>query len=136
MILPPCKWEIAAKLVEAREEFVRETGINWGLDGRPFDLGSQTGTVSSEMSGGVNRSGLSFDLSVETFDIFGDLTATLGLYEQQDKVKVLSQPRVVTMNKTKATIRQTTQIPNRQTVIQPNVPGCGDFFLYRSDPSS
>ena len=124
---PPMQVEIAAKLVEAREEFVRETGINWSLDGKPFDLGSQTGNLSIAKGGGINRSGLSFDLSVETFDIFGDLTATLGLYEQQDKVKVLSQPRVVTMNKTKATIQQTTQIPNRQTVIQPNVPAVVTF---------
>ena len=119
---PPMQVEISAKLVEARDEFIRDAGINWTLGGQPFDFGSQTGQLGTQLGGGVTTTALSFDLSVGTFDIFGDLGATLGLYESQDKVKVLSQPRVVTMNKVKATIQQTTQIPVRQTVIQPNTP--------------
>ena len=119
---PPMQVEISAKLIEAREEFIRDTGINWTLGGQPFDLGSRTGQLDTRLGGGINTAALSFDLSVGTFDLFGDLGAILGLYESQDKVKVLSQPRVVTMNKIKATIQQTTQIPIRQTVIQPNTP--------------
>ncbi len=119
---PPMQVEISAKLIEARDEFVRETGIRWDSSGQSFDLGSKAGQVETLLGGGINTAALSFDLSVGTFDLFGDLGATLGLYESQDKVKVLSQPRVVTMNKIKATIQQTTQIPIRQTVIQPNTP--------------
>ncbi len=108
---PPMQVEIAAKLVEAREEFLREAGINWDTTGSPFSLGgSRTGQINSSLSGG-RESSFSLDLSVGTFDIFGDLSASLGLFEQQNKVKVLSQPRIVTMNKTRASINQTTQIP-------------------------
>ena len=120
--IPPMQVEISAKLVEARDEFIKAAGINWDSAGQSFDLGSKVGQVDTRLSGGINTAALSFDLSVGTFDIFGDLGATLGLYESQDKVKVLSQPRVVTMNKIKATIQQTTQIPIQQTVIQPNTP--------------
>lgn len=117
---PPMQVEIAAKLVEAREEFMREAGINWDTTGSPFNAGSgRTGQINSSLSGGPDSS-FSLDLSVGTFDIFGDLSASLGLFEQQSKVKVLSQPRIVTMNKTKASIKQTTQIP-----IQTIMPSLG-----------
>ncbi len=119
---PPMQVEISAKLIEARDEFIKDVGINWDLGGQSFDMGSQAGQLGTRFGGGINTAALSFDLSVGTFDLFGDLGATLGLYESEDKVKVLSQPKVVTMNKIKATIQQTTQIPIRQTVIQPNTP--------------
>lgn len=109
---PPMQVEIAAKLVEAREEFTQEAGINWNLSGGSFKAGGdRTGSIVGGLRGTTASSGLSLDLDVGTFDIFGDLSATLGLFEQQDKIKVLSQPRTVTMNKTKAIIEQVTQIP-------------------------
>jgi type IV pilus assembly protein PilQ len=109
---PPMQVEIAAKLIEAREEFTREAGINWDISGSAFNIGNgRSGTVNSAFAPGEVSNQFSLDLSVGTFDIFGDLSAALSIFEQQDKVKVLSQPRIVTMNKTKATISQTTQIP-------------------------
>jgi type IV pilus assembly protein PilQ len=109
---PPMQVEIEAKLVEAREEFTREAGINWGANGGSFTSGSKTGNLNVNSSGNLPAtSALSMDLSIGTFDIFGDLTAALGLFEKQDKIKVLSQPKTVTMNKSEALIQQTTQIP-------------------------
>ncbi|MCB0378900.1 MAG: type IV pilus secretin PilQ [Bdellovibrionales bacterium] len=111
---PPMQVEIESKIVEAREEFVRELGLNWGTGGVDFPVGAQTGNIQSRTSprqAGVTRSGLELDLSVGTFDILGNLTAQLGLYERQNKIKVLSQPKIQTMNKTKAKVEQVTQIP-------------------------
>lgn len=113
----PMQVEIEAKLVEARETFVRDVGINWDLSGQSFPFGSQTGQINSSLSGSLPTNGLSMDLNVGTFDIFGDLTAALAVYESDNKVKVLSQPRIVTMNKVEANITQTLQLPIRQTTF-------------------
>lgn len=117
---PPMQVEIAAKLIEAREQFIREAGINWDIAGADFPVNSQTGRLDSGIRGGMPTEGFTMDLAVGTFDILGDLSATLALFENQNKIKVLSQPRVVTMNKTKARIEQTTQIPIETIIQQPN----------------
>lgn len=115
--IPPLQVEIESKLIEAREEFVREAGINWGAGGQDFSAGGKTGNLSFN-SGPFETSaatrGLSLDLSYGTFDIFGDLTAALGLFERQNKIKVLSQPKVQVLNKEKAAISSITQIPIKQ----------------------
>lgn len=120
---PPMQVEIESKLVEAREEFTQETGINWAMNAENDLGGGRTARSNVRMGqNSANNNGFSLDLSVGTFDIFGDLTAALSLFERQDKIKVLSQPRITTMNKVKAEIEQVTQIPIRQTVITPGAP--------------
>lgn len=116
---PPMQVEIESKLVEAREEFSREAGINWDLSGQSFPINSQSGQFNSALTGNLPNTGFSLDLDVGTFDIFGDLEASLNIFESQNKIKVLSQPRVVTMNKVEAVIEQTTQVPIRQLTINP-----------------
>ena len=44
-----------------------------------------------------------------TLDLVGSLTAQLGLAESDRRVKIISSPRIVTMNRVEASINQTTQ---------------------------
>ena len=118
---PPMQVEIESKLIEAREDFVREAGINWGIAGQPFDVNSQTAAINAGLNNVQATTGFSMDLSIGTFDIFGDLTAALNIFENQNKIKVLSQPRVVTMNKVPAVIEQVTQIPILQITVQQGI---------------
>lgn len=112
----PMQVEIEAKLVEARETFIREVGINWDIIGQDFPFGSQQGRINTGLrSSNIASEGFTFDLSVGTFDIFGDLSAALAVFESDNKLKVLSQPRIVTMNKQEATISQTLQVPISET---------------------
>ncbi len=125
----PMQVEIEAKLIEARETFIRESGINWDIGGQPFPFGDQTGTISSGLSGNLASNGFSLDLNIGTFDIFGDLSAALAVFESDDKIKVLSQPRIVTMNKVPAEIKQTLQVPFQQTTVAVSGPPVVTFEL-------
>ncbi len=114
----PMQVEIESKLVEARETFIREAGINWDIGGQDFSFGDQTANISAGLaSNNVSSNGFTMDLSVGTFDIFGDLSAALSVFESDDKIKVLSQPRIMTMNKVPAEIKQTLQVPITTTQI-------------------
>ncbi len=113
----PMQVEIESKLIEARETFIRESGINWDIAGQAFPFGDQSATVNAGLGGNLNTNGFSLDLNIGTFDIFGELTAALSVFESNDKIKVLSQPRIVTMNKVPAEIRQTLQVPFQKSVI-------------------
>ncbi len=127
---PPMQVEIESKLVEAREEFSREAGINWDISGQSFPINSQTGQINAGLTGGGSSdtsAGFALDLDIGTFDIFGDLAASLSIFESQNKIKVLSQPRVVTMNKVEAVIEQTTQVPVAQLTINPGSPPTTTF---------
>jgi type IV pilus assembly protein PilQ len=119
----PMQVEIEAKIVEARETFIQQAGINWGMTGQNFDLGPQQATIrSSLVANNFPDQGFTLDLSVGTFDILGDLTAALAVFESDNKIKILSQPRTVTMNKVESEITQTLQVPVRETIIVPGQP--------------
>lgn len=114
---------IEGKIVEATESFSRDIGINWGLSGAPKIVG-QSGSnnvslrpqfSSNPSSGG--KTGL-LSLNMGTFDLFGNLNMALQLQEQDDKVKILSSPRVVTMSNLEAKISQETQITVGNKVTQ------------------
>ncbi|NQZ17649.1 MAG: type IV pilus secretin PilQ [Bdellovibrionales bacterium] len=123
--IPPMQVEIESKLIEAREEFVRAAGINWDVGGRAFDIGGgRTGRInagSQPFEAASAARGLSLGFEFGTFDIFGDLTATLGLFERQNKIKVLSQPKVQTLNKAEALIENVTQVPIRVITNQQGI---------------
>lgn len=123
----PMQVEIESKLVEAREDFLREAGINWDFTGADFPIGAQTGNARPSFNTNLPSQGFSLDLDVGVFDIFGDLSASLSMFESDNKIKVLSQPRIVTMNKVEAEIEQVTQVPIRQVVINPGAPAVENF---------
>jgi type IV pilus assembly protein PilQ len=117
--IPPLQILLEGKIVEANETFTRDFGLRWtanstfNITGKQADL--RTITSSAPNSGAAG--GLFSTMNVGTFDILGDLTAILGLFEQEQKVKVLSSPKIVAMNKEKAVISQTTDFPIRTTVV-------------------
>ncbi|XGC81566.1 type IV pilus secretin PilQ [Bdellovibrio bacteriovorus] len=111
---------IEGKIVEAKESFTRNIGVNWGASGAPIKLGSTArGPVNMNPSFTVNPGAstpgnLNFNLAVGTLDVFGTLQAALSLSESEEQVKIISAPRIMTMTNERADINQTTEVPVRQ----------------------
>ncbi|MBX3018583.1 MAG: type IV pilus secretin PilQ [Bdellovibrionaceae bacterium] len=127
--VPPQQVLIEGKIVEAVENSEESMGIQWNFTGAPTQIGSGRNVLSSSQGPvrmnnnfsvnpdvPANRS-MTLGFNLGTFDILGDLNATLNLFEQEGKVRVLSSPRIVTMHNEKANIEQVLQIPVRQTQI-------------------
>lgn len=114
---------IEGRIVEAKETFMRAVGLNWGVVAQPIDMGrGPSGPANLRPSLAINPvsnpSGSAIlGLTLGTLDGLGDLRATLALNEQEDRVKVISSPRVVTMSNEPAKISQTTEVPI-ETVTQ------------------
>ena len=109
---------IEGKVVEATDNLVRDLGINWGLSGETlFKRGAAISPQLNISPGSVPGTGLAFNVSAGTMKYLGDLTATLGLAETRSQAKVLSSPRVVTLNNESANIKQITQIPIRKETV-------------------
>lgn len=103
---------IEGKIVEAAESFQRYVGINWGLSGKTIDMGSQKLNPALTVNpGGLSSDGLNFNLNFGTLDVFGDLNVALSLSELEDKVKVISSPRVLVLSNEQANISQSTKVP-------------------------
>ncbi len=114
---------IEGKVVEARETFSREIGVNFSLAGTSFESGNvgfNLNTRNSPAASGIFADGLGMDLTAGTFENIGDLNAFLGLREKEEKINVISSPRVVTLNNKEAEITQKTQIPI--VTVQPGTP--------------
>ncbi len=119
---------IEGKIVEALDSFQRTVGIQWGFNGAAVQIGDGANgprnlrpnlTIGSAT---VTPGGLGFGLNVGTLDIFGDISASLALFEKEEKVKVLSSPRIVTLSNEKADISQTNELPVKTLTTQPNGP--------------
>lgn len=126
---------IEGKIVEAGERFTRSVGINWGFNGSPVKLGTgRNGPVNftpgmSASSGTVTGGNAAFNMTLGSLDLFGDLTAQLSLSEQDDKVKVLSSPRILTLTNEVANISQTTEVAVRQ--VTQNGTTSTDTFTFK-----
>lgn len=118
MDIAPAQVSIESKIVEAVEEFSSFVGVNWGFNGTPIhlspaggaegapidmNLGISSATTSNSFAGG---NPFNASLTLGTLDILGDLTASLALAERDSLAKVISSPRISTMNREKATITQ------------------------------
>lgn len=117
---------IEGKIVEAAESFQRLVGINWGMSGTPINLAKsgKYGPINMAPSLTVNplnsagaAGGMGFNLNIGTMDIIGDLSAALSLSEREDKIKVISSPRVVTLSNESADISQTTKVPMKKVDV-------------------
>ena len=111
---------IEAKIVEARESFERMVGVNWGFAGDNIPAGTDsisglTTTLTPNLNSGQAAGGtspfLSAGFNIANLEVFGNLTATLNLLESESLVKVISAPRIVTLDRVEANIQQTTQFP-------------------------
>lgn len=117
----PPQVSIEGKIVEAKESFTRNIGVNWSASGAPIKMGSTArGPVNMNPSFNVNSGAagssgaLNLSLNVGTLDVFGTLSAALALNETEELVKIISAPRIMTMSNEKADINQTTEVPVRQ----------------------
>lgn len=98
---------IEAKVVEVTKEFSRSFGINWNL--------SNASTVTSgfvdDYAVSVNTAGVSGHFSF--FGLFGSsvsaLNAQLQAFEEQGDVRIVSSPRILTLDNKKAMIKQGAQ---------------------------
>jgi type IV pilus assembly protein PilQ len=108
---PPLQVQIEAKIIEAREDFTRKYGIQWGVTGASLtNGGAGIQTNNLNITPGDIPSVLNYNIRLGTFDILGDLDATLGLAETQNVAKVLSAPRITTLNSQEATVSQSTTL--------------------------
>jgi type IV pilus assembly protein PilQ len=113
---PPLQVLIEGKVIEARETFNRTFGIQWGWTGQDLELGgiSLGQNLTIRPGNQTSGAGLTTGVRIGTLDLFGDLSANLRLFEQDDLIKIVSSPRVVVLNNEEANIVQGTNIPVRQ----------------------
>lgn len=106
---------IEGRIIEATDEFQRQIGINWSFGGGQYILGkSNQGSITMRPSLGISTgtsTGSILSLQVGAFDILGDINAFISLNELENKIRVLSSPRIVTLSNEKAAITQKIQIP-------------------------
>lgn len=114
--VPPTQVMIEGKIVEAEERFSRSVGVKWGFNGSDKILsptaGSNGGPLtfrpnmnSSPLPDGVSGF-FSAGFRIGTLDFLGNLDAMLALAESDTIAKILSSPRIVTMNRERAEISQ------------------------------
>ena len=101
---------IEGKIIEANENFDQRFGLAL--------IGANLGATITNFTAPSNTDGaytLSFDLSQIVGLNPGALTGIFDMLENEDVVRVLSSPRVVTLNNNPASINQTEQIPISQS---------------------
>ncbi|MGC1511234.1 pilus (MSHA type) biogenesis protein MshL [Ketobacter sp. MCCC 1A13808] len=103
---------IEAKILEVELSDGYATGIQWNTFGQGFNGARETS--DNTFTGGLNQADFSSLISDNTSLIggvfslganFADFTAVLSMLELQGKVKVLSSPRISTLNNQKAVIK-------------------------------
>ncbi len=126
---------IEGRVVEASESYSRSIGMrlalnsaNSGITGssrvitrynantsNPLLISPSIGTNPAVGTGGI----LDGSLWLGKFGPFGDLAANLSLDESEQKVKILSSPRVAVLHGQKAAINQTSsiQVPSQSTTV-------------------
>ena len=121
---PPKQVMITAKIVEARESFVRSLGLNWNLNLKDVNLNSVFGRPdwSLNLDGTLNilpgaRSGGDSSTAERTFTYplnisftpVGFLDAVISMSETDGTANVISSPRILVLSGKSATISQTTE---------------------------
>ena len=117
--IPPPQVFIEGKVVEASSTFSKELGVNWGIGGGSFELsksGTNTVSLSPELNiapGGGAVKGKAFfsGINVGILKNLGSINAFLSLNERKEQIKVISSPRIMTVNNGEASISQKTEIP-------------------------
>jgi type IV pilus assembly protein PilQ len=130
---------IESSIVEATEDFARGLGVQWGFRsaGEPV-VGAPIGTPfvadfplpSSFGSGFGPGTGATLDLALGSLEGANGLAARLTALEEAGKGRVISRPRVVTMNNVAATIQSLTilrvKLPSTGTVINTGSGGAAE----------
>ena len=100
---------IEGKVVEAVESFTRGMGITWTSTGNTTALNSGRFTITPT-SASIGPPILASEFTWGQVDFLGSLTARLSLGEAENKVKVLSSPRITVLSSESATITSTSSI--------------------------
>lgn len=107
---------IEGKVVEAGEKFVRGLGVNWSS---PLAGGSDSAPGSNLIRPSLAfQPGLGNPIFTPSFGLgaigrpgdLGNLTASLSLGEREDKLRILSSPRISVLSNQTATISQTVNV--------------------------
>jgi len=131
---------IEAKIVEANDDFVRKIGVTWGgggygnsngtgwlvtggsnpvaTRGKSFSYPSEAGYLDPSTGKAVQSVGVNFPsvltsptLGLVVGGAWGVLEAQLQALETNNEGKVISTPKVTTMDNVKATIKQGQEVP-------------------------
>jgi len=115
---------IQARLVTATTDFAKNIGVRWGFNDRNSDtgwsIGSGTGDLTAGSATDAVTQGLQVDLGVP--DTVGSLavgfvsnnfllSAELSALESDGRGEIISQPKVITTNGKKASIKSGQEIP-------------------------
>ena len=130
---------IESSIVEATEDFARGLGIQWGFrSGGEVAVGTPSGAPfvadfplpATFGSGFGPGNGAAIDLALASLGGADELTARLTALEEAGKGRVISRPRVVTMNNVAATIQSLTilrvKLPSTGTVINTGSGGAAE----------
>lgn len=127
--IPPAQVMIEGKIVEASESFTRTVGVNWSLSGSPIEVSSSGGVngtpvrltpglgITPMPPSQVQSQNGFFSLRVGTMDFLGALDSTLSLAQSDSLVRIISSPRIVTMNKEKSQISQRGEVITIQSTV-------------------
>jgi type IV pilus secretin PilQ/predicted competence protein len=135
----PQQVQIEARIIEASESFSKSVGARWGLNNGtvgnteipvPFDRGRvSTGISGSDLTAmpslslapelGLKGGVLNTNLWLGRIGAFGDLELNLSLGQIENKIKVLSSPRIVVLSGTAAVVNQTVKVnvPDESTTL-------------------
>ena len=117
---------IEARIVEVNDDFSRELGVEWAVSGDDIyknNLDGQysynlamnlPGTDTLESRAEEGMAGGSLGLSFERLDAWGTpilLDATLRMMEKEGMGKIISAPKILTLDNQTASIRQGQRIP-------------------------
>ncbi|MBC7741166.1 MAG: type IV pilus secretin PilQ [Bdellovibrionaceae bacterium] len=100
---------IEGKVIEASEAFTKSVGVRWRNNSATATTANRSNLSISPLVG-LSNSVLSAGLTWGQLDILGDLNATLDLGEQEEKVRVLSSPRITVLSSQTANISQTSGV--------------------------
>lgn len=149
----PQQVQIEARIIEASESFSKNIGVRWGLNSGGVNDSSiptpfNRGRVATDLSGsdlsampsmsmtpsvGVASGAFNSNLWFGRIGAFGDLELNLNLGQVENKIKVLSSPRIVVLSGTSATVDQRVKInvPDEQTNLTPPTGGSTSQTKFR-----
>jgi len=105
---------IETRIVEAATQFTRDLGIQWGTTIGPNQSGNLGGQIQYDAAVNLLRGGNLGTIGLNFIKLGGTsmtLDAQLTASETQNKTKIISAPKVVTLDNKAATVKQGLQYP-------------------------
>ncbi len=122
---PQLQVEIEARIVQTNRDYARQLGVNWGFNGRLDPaLGNTTNLAFPNSATLSSRTNLStpatstVQLAMGSINGSFNLDVALTAAENSGNLKVLSTPKVTTLNNMAAEMTQGVQIPYQTTANQ------------------